>query len=456
MSNLTNCIRRRSRAALLVAAVGVSGVAAACDDFMKVTNPGAIENPALENPTYLNLMTNGVIGDFQPAFAWTALFSGVFTDELRNHHAFFENPEFDLRTVNNNNGTYILAVYNGLHRARFLADSVAGRMETLLADSAGRNLQYARVQAYAGYAWTLLGEQFCETPINRSAPVTSDKLLEAALQRFDKSIQAATAARAAAASLTDAAARNRAIATADSLANLSRVGAARAALGLGAYNPGARQQALQYAQAVPTYTGASSDFVFNAYYVRDNNAYSRRVSNPFFEFITSGRWFSLTGTPYEGQRDPRLPHSDTLYVAADGTRRIFPNSPSAFSTYDGTPRGRGFDAVSNIRLASALEARYIIAEVQGVSAANLTFINQRRALGGQVALPTTTSAGDFLAALREQRARDFYLDSHRMGDVRRYKRQYNVDLWPRGSYFGSATIQYGTQECWPIPISETF
>jgi len=384
--------RRASRGVTLAAVLALCGAAAACDDFMKVRNPAAVEPEALETPSYGGLMVNGVVGDFQPAFAFTALWSGVFTDELRNHHTFAENPEVDRRDVNNNNGTYILAVYNGLHRTRFLADSMATRLKVIAADSAGRNVQIARVLAYGGYTWTLLGEQYCESPINRSAPVPSDQMLTTGLQRFEEAIQIALAARAAPPAFTTPRAREAYVALADSIANFARVGAARAALDLSAYTPAMRQRALDHArQVTPAFSSdASRGFEWRAYYVRDNNAYSRRVSNPFWEFITSGRWFSITGTPFEGLKDPRVPHSTTLVTAADGTRRFIPSSPSAFSTYDATVEGRAFDAISSIRLASALEARYIIAEAEGLTAANLAFVNERRAVGGQDALPAGT------------------------------------------------------------------
>ena len=455
MRNLTNYIRRRSRAAMIAASMAAAGVLAGCDNFLEVSNPGAVEPPALESETYIPLMVGGVVGDFQPAFAWTALWSGVFSDELRNHQNFSENVEIDRRTIGETNGTYTLAVYNGLHRSRFLADSVAGRLQVMLADSAGRNVDRARVLAYAGYTWTLLGEQYCETPINRSAPVPSDQLLRNALQRFDEAIQVATTARNAASSITNAAARARRIAAADSMANFARIGAARAALNLSAYDPAVRQRALQYAQAVtPAYSSeAAQGFEFHAQYAREGERYTRRSSNPFWEFITADRWFSISGTPFENLKDPRVPHSDTLILTQDATRRYIARSPSAFSTYNGQVNGAPFDATSSIRIASALEARYVIAEVEGLNAANLAFLNQRRAVGGQAAL-VSPSGAEYMAALREQRARDFFLDSHRLGDLRRYKKQGVNDprhQLPSGSYYGSATVQFGDQECWPIP-----
>src|SRR5512146_3409454 len=142
---------RWSRAGILVCLLMAASVTAACNKWLDVTNPGAIELPALENPNYINLMEAGVIGDFQPTMIWVALWSGGFSDELRNHMTYFENPQIDLRQVDEANGTYALSVFNPLHRTRFIADSVASRLKGLLGDTATRDVRLARVLAMAGY-----------------------------------------------------------------------------------------------------------------------------------------------------------------------------------------------------------------------------------------------------------------------------------------------------------------
>src|SRR5690606_31539683 len=168
-------------------------------------------------PNYLQLMYDGMLGDFQPAYAWTALFSGAFTDELRMHHTFFENLEIDQRRVTDVNGTYAAAIFNGLHRARFMADTVAGRYRTLLGDSADADLRYAKLLAYSGYTWTLMGEQFCETRINaQGTPLSPTQLFNEAISRFDAAIASAAEVRAAAANIANATTRARIIAGADS------------------------------------------------------------------------------------------------------------------------------------------------------------------------------------------------------------------------------------------------
>lgn len=460
MHDIRDGVRRRARSVALAGVLGAAILLPGCGDFMEVTNPGAIENPSLENPDYIPLMMNGVIGDFQPAFAWTAVWSGAFVDELYNHHSYFEYPALERRQVDPAHGTYALGIYNGLHRVRFLADSVSTRIQTLRGDSASFDVRLATVKAYAGYAWTLLGEQFCETPINASAEMfPSEELFREAIPRFEGAIQVATAASAAAADIANATARARAVARADSIINLSRVGAARAALNLWSYtgDDAFRQQAMQFASAVaPAYESPDSrGFEFQAHFAEGNSfGERRRISNAAWEFITAGRWFSLAHTPFEELDDPRVPKTPEPVRVANGQRQFVPNSPLAYSSYTGSLPGAPIAPDTDIRLASALEARYIIAEAEGLNAANLAFVNERRAIGGDLPLLATATASEYLAALREQRSRDFYLDTHRLGDLRRYKRQHGIDLFPSGAYPDNPQLTYGNQECFPVPLSE--
>lgn len=453
---------RRARAVALALALSASVVTAGCSDFLEVSNPGAIENPSLDNTNYLQLMFDGVVGDFQPAFAWTALFSGAFTDELRMHHTFFENLEIDQRRVTENNGTYALAVFNGLHRARFMADTVAGRYRTLLGDSADADLRYAKTLAYAGYAYTLLGEQICETRINgQGTPLQPSQLFAEAITRFDAAIASADEVQAAAANIANAATRARVIAGADTARNLARVGAARAAL-----NMNNAAVAIAYAQAVtPAYVSdANPGFRFNTRYRQGSSSgETRRMGNPYWEFVSAGgSWVSLSGTPFAGLNDPRVPHDSAGAISVSSGGAFFvPNAPRSHSTYDGTTTGARFvgsggaaGTLSSIRLASAIEARYIIAEAQGNTAANLLFLNDQRAIGGDLPLVAPSDA-QYFAALRDQRAREFFVDGHRLGDLRRYEAFQGVDLWPTGPMYGGTTT-FGDQKCWPTPVSELF
>jgi hypothetical protein len=73
--------------------------------------------------------------------------------------------------------------------------------------------------------------------------------------------------------------------------------------------------------------------------------------------------------------------------------------------------------------------------------------------GGHTPYAGTTGTADLRAELFEQRKRDFLLAGFRVGDLRRYKRQHNLDFWPKGVMPGLAR-PYGSDECWPMDSNE--
>ena len=432
---------RRRRIATLLAA-GAFTLAGACTDFLRVENPGAIEEPDIGSPAYISLLVNGVIGEFQPAFTGMALYSGVFTDELSNWHGFVDNIEIDRRAVLYTTGTYSTFTYTPLQSARFMADSASALLKTFLGDTASRDVRLARTMVYGAYSYALLGEQMCEAPVDLSRAYTPAELFEMALDRFEETIAVAQAASAYHAGRGTAGAG--AVRSADSLAMLARVGAARALLNLDR-----KAEAAAMAAQVP------DNFEFRVYHAEAN----AREQNPYYSAASGGpnaQWVGVTYTPFAGLNDPRVPHPATREKMQQDSALV-PNSPLAFSTHSGTVTGADFTRSASVRFASGLEARYIVAEATGATAANVTFLNQRRAIGSQLPLIAPTEA-EYLAALREQRARDLYLAGYRLGDLRRYKAFHGVDLYPSGAYRGPSNLalppEFGDAECFPIPLAE--
>ncbi|HEX6370647.1 MAG TPA: hypothetical protein VF006_17120 [Longimicrobium sp.] len=436
--------RRMLAGAALLAATALG----ACDSLLEVENPQVVEPDELNDPYYLTLLMNGVVSDFQRAYDDVVLFGGVFTDELRNHASFAEEPLIDQRAVESGNGTAAL-VYTQLQRARALADSSIGRFRTLRADSAESDLRLARVMVYGGMTYVLMAEHLCEAPVNLSRPYTPRELLDTfAVPRFDEAIRVAAAARAAAAAAVPANARG--VAGADSLIALARVGAARANLALWGMtgSDAYRVRARDHAAAVP------AAFLFYAYY----SDQADELNNFVWSRLTNSISASVSNTPFEALRglDPRIPIPTTQETAVGGLRVYVPNSPTAYTSYSPTQPGAEFGRGSWIRMASGLEARYIRAETEGATAENIAFIESRRLLAPVGTVETT--AATFLANLRDQRRRDFYLDAHRLGDLRRYRTQYgdieDFNEFQQGLYPGSTTISYASTYCFPVNFSE--
>ncbi len=429
-------LRRLTR--ILPVAVLIAAGAAACDDFLAADNPGAIQETDLNDPRYASLIANGVVGEFQFMFGQINYWNAVFSDELYNRAVFFEEGLIDRRDVLPENGTYSTFLYNNIHRARFLADDGAERLKIILGDSATRDLRLARTLAYGGHTYVLLAEMVCESPIDLSVPLDDDELFTRAIARLDEAIAVANAAKTFAQSQTPV--QTATVTAADSLRHFALVGAARAYLNLNN-----KAKAIEYASQVP------ATFEFRAYYssnsVRENNWMHNRIGST----TGGGNNATMLNTPFDTiVGDPRIPRRGGTLAATNP----IPHSPPSSSSYTGTLAGATFTQAGWIRIASGLEARYIIAEAQGPTPATNDFVNERRAVGLR---PPVTLTGDALMAeLRVQRSRDFYLDNHRLGDLRRYKKHYGIDLFPKGAYPTSTTgdVYKDNVSCWPLPLSE--
>lgn len=427
MSTMTNTRRARRVLALAFTAIAAVGIVG-CNDFLAAENPGAIEETDLNQSQYVNLIANGAVGEFQAMYDDITWWNGVFVDELYNRAVFAEEPLIDLRDVTPDNGTFASFLYLPLHRARFIADDGVKRMKTIMADSASRDLRLARTLAYGGWSYTMLGEMMCNSPIDGSTPKTPDELFAEASKRFEEAITVATSAQAV------ATAGSAAALAADSVKNMALVGNARAYL-----NVNNKAKAKEFASQVRT------NWDFRSYYADAPTTERHRI----WDRLTASTSGTMANTPFAViTGDPRIPR------IATGTRASVPLSPSSYSSFSNTVAGADFITGGWIRVSGSLEAQYIIAEADGPVASTLAFVNARRAAGLQPAV--TLSGEPLMAELRDQRSRDFYLDNHRMGDLRRYKRFYSVDLFPKGAYPGSTTGQVYKDDvtCWPLPRAE--
>ncbi len=410
----------RTTRALAAAAVMI--VASACSDLLEVSDPGAIGGDQLTDPALEQLVINGVIGEFQNAYSSYALWSGVLSDEVFTDHTNVAVRQFSLHDFDDLNATNS-GIYVSLQRTRQSADDAVVRLRTMLGTAAASNLNVARALAYGGYAYVLLAEGFCDAPVNLSAPLTPDELFSEAIERFDEATTIATAGRSGAN-----------VAAADDLINMSNVGAARAALKMGDLTA-----ARTYASRVPAAYEKLAYYSSNS--VRENNAVHRpaRTADPFLGMSPN----------FLAKDDPRAPPLGTIRLGLNSNPIRPPQRPLMFVGWNASTL-QPIDITTNMKFATGLEARYVIAEADGPTATTLAFVNERRAVGGQgiVAL-----AGDALMEeLRDQRARDFFLTGQRLGDLRRYL-EAGIDLFPSGQY-PVFTDHYGANKCFVVPLSE--
>lgn len=426
----------RMRRLALFAGSACAVAVAACSDFLVAENPGAVEETDVTNPAYITLIANGPIAAFQDAIDDVTYWNAQFTDEIFNREVFVEEGQIDRRETYPEMSYLTAFTYNPLQRARFTAEDAARRLKVLLADTASRDVRVARSLAYAGMTYIYLGEMNCVTPIDLGVPKPPAEMFADAITRFQEAVTIATAARTHQQSLPTP--NTGIIASADSIRHFALIGAARAAL-----NRDDKAGAIAFASQVP------ANFEFRAYYSDNTTAQHHRAYNR----LQLGFSGTMTNTPFLAKTgDPRLPRVTT------GAQAGKPLSPPSYSTFNNTVAGALFAATMSMRIASTLEARYIVAEAEGPTAATLAFVETRRAAGLQPPSGLVADDPAIMAELREQRSRDFYLDNHRLGDLRRYKQFYNVDLYPRGPYPGSTSGQTysddSAKDCWPLPLSE--
>lgn len=459
-----------SRAARGAAGAVAVLLATACNDFLAVENPNAVNSEALGDSAFANLLVSGALTRLQGAADTVAIFGALMSDEIQSSHANVSFGDMDRRSVTASLDLVALS-YTKIHLARFAADTANVQLARYGGAAAGRDIRRARLSNYAGYAYVWLAEQFCSSPVNGSAPLTTVQLFDSAKVHFDSAITVATAYRAQA-GLTAAQ-----TAAADEMINLARVGAARALLGRGgstvtairAYTdpvPTGFAFRLNYKEGVPLTPGLPINGAWIGGGRADAAVGVANGTNVSGQIrYSAGDFWMAVGAPFRNLNDPRMPTSPTQ-VRTMSTATALTNAFAANKTVNHggylrptapgtvTEAGAAMTPGQSLRIASKIEAEYIAAEVElgaGNTAPAVALIARERAANGRPASTAATPAA-VLADLIDERRRELFLAGHRLGDLRRYKARYNLDFFPTGAFPAGGT--YGTSECMPIPLSE--
>ena len=279
------------------------------------------------------------------------------------------------------------------------------------------NISYVRAHTWLGYAFTLMAEQFCQGVVYGGPLLSTNDMLDSAIANFGAAITKGTANGTAAAV---------------QLANVARVGRARANL-----QRGNKSAAATDAASVP------AGFTFSFTHL-DDPTNRTRLSNRMWQFtfdrgsISVAPAFRIT----DNRISYKIPGQHTL-VAQDPNAGAFVIQQK-YPTY-----------ASPVRVASKLEADYIAAEAAGVVADQITLINARRAAGGQTAYAGATDTASVRTELMTQKSLDFYLEGQRFGDWRRNPTSVLNVPTPGATYFKPGFDPIGSQTCYPLPLSET-
>jgi hypothetical protein len=409
-------------ALLTLALLGVS-----CGDILslKQSNPSLIDASTLYVPSNALLLVNGAIADFECAYSRYVTGSGILSDEIADAIGNTVNYNYDRRLVTPtdvyagscSSGAQQPGFYTALSTARADADTAHARFEEWTdAEVKDRVKLMGQLSVYGGYSLLILGEAMCSAAINVGPELTSAQLFAEAKLRFDKAVAEATAANDA------------------PTINLARLGRARALLDAGDLTGAAAD-----AQTIPPAFSASISM--DATNARRQNIVFLHITQSFYGTVDpSFRNLTLGANP-----DPRV------LVTNSG------RTGSAANTPIWTPNKYPL-VTTPIPLAKYAEAQLIIAEAR-IAANDLagvaTAINNARNSGGRTGLPlydaTGQTAAQVKAQLIEERRREFFLEGHRLFDIRRFA----IPLSPApGSPYTVGGGVYSDAICFPLPTVE--
>ena len=358
-----------------------------------------------------------MIGDFECAFGSYVVAGGLIGDELEDGTQTADRYPYDRRNVQPSDRRYsefdcnAVGVYTPLQSARAAGDNVIRLLDSWTdAQVPDRADLRATAAAYTGYSLILLGEGFCSMVVSTINPdrtvawggeITPDSVFQLAINRFEEALTS----------------------TDPSIRNMAQVGLARAHRNLGSY-----AEAQAAAEQVPV------DFER----VVTASSTSSRRENKVWQQSSATNSASPVGELYRGLNDPRVP-------VVDAGRTNALNRDVFYQTKYPT-------AASPIPLATHDEAQLIIAEAElevGELQDAVDFLSAMSVAAGQGTFSSTDPA-EVRAELIEQRRRELFLESHHLGDFRRYM----LPLVPAEGedYYGSGT--YGNTRCLPLPLVE--
>lgn len=402
--------------AVLLASLAVSG----CETLLDVEeNPKEVPAEALDDPDALQARLIGAEADFWLSYDMFIVYQGLFTDELLDATGVDQVEE---RRVQPSNGLIgavdespegIDGLWTPVQRAVATTDLL---QEDILAGSFPDQIpnpqnspELARMSMFNGYAKLALGEAFCTTAFGGTGPeLTSQETYQLAEEEFTLAIDATNAGR--------------------DVRLAALVGRSRARL-----QQGELDGALQDARQVPL----DWEFVGSVY-----STNSQKEQNDIWNMLTDSQRFSV-----DSVFRPPLTIDDTDKV--DPRLDIFqdPNDPFAIDGVTELWQIRKYSfPTAPIRLASGVEAQYIVAEIEGGQTA-VDIINRVREFQGIEEDFQSSDSDEILRKVISERSRSLFMEGNRMGNLRRYRERFGIDLFPTGPGFGDQT-------CMPLPDAE--
>ena len=424
----------RSRWGQAMTLCGLSMVvlfAAACDSLLEVELPGQLRDADLNDPALSEVLVRSVQGDFDCALGRYVHAGGMWGNDLyvattdsRLRLTQLRSREIEIFDQLQCDEGPFPPILLPFQTVRFTAEDYINRINGFdPASVENKDFLIGALNAYAGYAYQILGETMCELTFDGGPIVSRQATMALAEQRFTSAIE--TAGRSN-------------VAEAQEIVNMALVGRARSRLNQGD-GPGAVADATQ----------VDPGFVRYAEMDEDN---SRRY-NRIFETITNSGSDTIHPSYHnlevDGVPDPRVPLEHVgLGVGRDGISDMW-------IQFKYPARG------SDIPFSTYREAQLMIAEVEGGQTA-VNIINDLRAsvtdlpfVDADPGLPMFASndAAEIRAQAWEERRRELFLQGAKVGDILRLEipgvttDDFDTGLNQRGQ-------PYGPHTCYPLPDVE--
>src|ERR1044071_9759166 len=186
------------RAASLPAMLLVMAGAAGCSNILDVELPGRIPSKLLNDPATAPTLAASVVADFECAFSNYVNSTSTLSDQFLGASGNLNAKNWGTKKITEDDtaneqtgcsGSY--GAYTPLQTARFQADDILARLEGWTDEQAKVPLAplRARVATLGAYAYTLLGEGFCDMRFNEESGIhTPQEVLAIAETKFDAAL----------------------------------------------------------------------------------------------------------------------------------------------------------------------------------------------------------------------------------------------------------------------------
>lgn len=428
----------------------------ACDTnkILQVTDPDVAQPSSITGVSAIPALVAGAIGDFGNAYdgpngdVEQVQLAATLSDEFINTETFPTRIEIDQRAQTITN-TSLGPVFLDINRARASAERAIASYKQFAktsADSTG----YAEVLALNGMVYILFAENYCgavPTSVQNSdgtfafgAGLTTTQLLDSATSKFTQALANGGS------SLTP------------TIKALAQVGLGRAKLDNGdfagaAAAVGAVPTTFQYVYTHSQTTAGQNNgtWLLTANVARFGEADFKGGNG--LPFASEGNLKRTSGVA-----DPRVADSIRAgsHLGFDGStiqfvQTKYPSRTSSSTVEDGV-EARLIEAEASLQSGDAVGA---LATLNGLRSNAALLALRGYPTGSLPPLTLQATQPAQVAQLFKERAYWLYLTSHRLGDLRRLIRQYNLgseSVFPTGPYPKGGT--YGTDVNSPVPQAE--